>query len=161
MITGYDTVLITGAPVDAGIRVMLDDLHGRWPNMVVALGGDHVGPFLPWRTTRAQVPAGAGEVYIARDAEMERRWDDLGYSLMEHAEGPFAVLYQSASQLAVEIQLNDDPYERRGFGFELYPATLVTAGLSLVTLVTPDMDSPFSQSLLHALRQALISRAGG
>lgn len=71
------------------------------------------------------------------------------------------MLYQSASQLAVEIQLNDDPYERRGFGFELYPATLVTAGLSLVTLVTPDMDSPFSQSLLHALRQALISRAGG
>ncbi|WFE47694.1 hypothetical protein [Verrucosispora sp. WMMD1129] len=161
MITGYDTVLITAAPVDAGIRVMLDDLHGRWPNMVVALGGDHVGPFLPWRTTRAQVPAGAGEVYVARDAEMERRWDDLGYSLMEYAEGPFAVLYQPSSQPTVEIQLNEDPYGPGGFGFEPYPATVVTAGLSLVTLVTPNADSSFSQGLLNALRQALISQARG
>lgn len=161
MITGYDTVLVTGAPVDAGIRVMLDDLHGRWPNMLVALGGEHVGPFLPWRTTRARVPAGAGEVYVARDAEMERCWDDLGYSLMEHAEGPFAVLYQPSSQPAVEIQLNENPYERRGFDFEPYPATLVTAGLSLVTIVTPDADSSFSRGLLDALRQALISQARG
>jgi hypothetical protein len=68
MITGYDTVFITGTPVDACIRAMLDDLHGRWPNMLVALGGEHVGLFLPWRTTRAQVPVGAGEVYVARDA---------------------------------------------------------------------------------------------
>ncbi|RZU72443.1 hypothetical protein EV384_0808 [Micromonospora kangleipakensis] len=161
MITGYDTVFITGAPVDAGIRAMLDDLHARWPNMLVAPGGEHVGPFLPWRTTRAQVPAGAGEVYVARDAEMERRWDDLGYSLMEHAEGPFAVLYESSSQPAVEIQLNEDPYERRGIGIEPYPATLVTAGLSLVTIVTPDADSPFSRGLLDALRKALISQAHG
>ncbi|WP_405111654.1 hypothetical protein OG559_02000 [Micromonospora sp. NBC_01405] len=80
MITGYDTVLITGTPVDAGIRAMLDALHGRWPNMLVALGGEQLGPFLPWRKTRAQVPANAGEVYVARDAEMERRWDDVGYS---------------------------------------------------------------------------------
>ncbi|MBL6280349.1 hypothetical protein JMF97_29735 [Micromonospora fiedleri] len=91
MITGYDTVLVTSAPVDAGIRGMLDDLHGRWPNMVVALGGEQVGPFLPWRSTHTQVPAGAGEVYVARDTQMERRWDDVGYSLMEQAEGPFAV----------------------------------------------------------------------
>ncbi|MGS2620039.1 hypothetical protein ACVCAH_37050 [Micromonospora sp. LZ34] len=161
MITGYDTVLITGARVDAGIRAMLDGLHGRWPNMLVALGGEHVEPFLPWRRTRAKVPAGAGEVYVARDAEMERRWDDVGYSLLEHAEGPFAVLYESASQPAVEIQLNEDPYERRGFGFDPYPATLISAGLSLVTVVAPDADSPFSRGLLDALRQALISQARG
>ncbi|WBC08707.1 hypothetical protein [Micromonospora sp. WMMA1947] len=114
MITGYDTVFITGAPVDAGIRVMLDDLHARWPNVLVALGGEHVGQFRPWRTTRAQMPAGAGEVYVARDAEMERRWDDLGYSLSEHAEGPSAVLYEFASQPAVEIQLNEDPSREKG-----------------------------------------------
>ncbi|PYC63436.1 hypothetical protein C7C45_31840 [Micromonospora arborensis] len=114
--------------------------------------------FLPWRKTRAEVPAGAGEVYVARDAEMERRWDDVGYSLMEHAEGPFSVLYEFASQPAVEIQLHEDPCERRGFGFEPYPATLVTVGLSLVTIVTPDADSPFSRGLLNALKQALISQ---
>ncbi|WP_433495869.1 hypothetical protein ACQP26_13295 [Micromonospora sp. CA-248089] len=159
MITGYDTVFITGAPVDAGIRVMLEDLHARWPNVLVALGGDHVGQFRPWRTTRAQMPAGAGEVYVARDAEMERRWDDLGYSLSEHAEGPSAVLYEFASQPAVEIQLNEDPYERRGVDIDPYPATLVTAGLSLVTIVTPDADSLSSRGLLHALRQALIGQA--
>lgn len=159
MITGYDTALITGAPVDAGIRAMLDDLNGRWPNMLVALGREQLGSFLPWRKMRAQVPAGAGEVYVARDAEMERRWDDVGYSLMEHGEGPFAVLYEFAGQPAVEIEFHEDPYERRGFGFEPYPATLVTAGLSLVTIVTPDADSPFSRGLLDALRQALISRA--
>lgn len=158
MITGYDTVLITSTPVDAGIRAMLDDLNGIWPNMLVAFGGEHVGP-LPWRRTRAQVPAGADEVYVARDAEMERRWDDVGYSLMAQAEGPFAVLYQPSSQPAVEIELNEDPYRPRGLGFEPYPATLVTAGLSLVTIVTPDADSPFSRGLIEALRQVLISQA--
>lgn len=161
MITGYDTVLITGAPVDAGIRAMLDDLHGRWPNMLVALGGKHVGAFLPWQRVRAQVPVGAGEVYVARDAEMERRWDDVGYSLMKKAEGPFAVLYESSGQPAIEIQLNENPYERRDFGWEPYPAMLVTAGLSLVTIVTPDADSPFSRGLLDAFRRALATQAHG
>ncbi|MEV4813849.1 hypothetical protein [Micromonospora avicenniae] len=161
MITGYDTVLITGAPVDAGIRAMLDDLHERWPGMLVAVGGEQVGPFLPWRRVRAQVPAGAGEVYVARDAEMERRWDEVGYSLMEHDEGPFALLYEPSGEPAVEIQLNEDPYHRTDFGFEPYPATLVTAGMSLVTVVTPDKGSPFSRELLDALRQALIGQAPG
>ncbi|WP_146247289.1 hypothetical protein [Micromonospora arborensis] len=137
---------------------MLDELHGRWPDMLVALGGEQVGPFLPWRKARAEVPADAGEVYVARDAEMERRWDDVGYSLMEHAEGPFAVLYELASQSAVGIQLHEDPYGRSGFGFDPHPATLVTVGMSLVTIVTPDADSFFSRGILNALRQALISQ---
>jgi hypothetical protein len=168
MITGYDTVLITGAPVDAGIRAMLDDLEGSWPNLLVAVGRDGPlpppagpGPFLPWRTTRAEVRAGAGEVYVARDEEMERRWDDLGYSLMEHAEGPFLLMYEPSRQPAVEIQLNEDPYERGGFRFEPHPATLVSAGLSLVTIVTPDADSAFSRGLIDSLTQALIGQAHG
>ncbi|WP_327039675.1 hypothetical protein [Micromonospora maris] len=136
---------------------MLDDLHGRWPNMLVALDG----PFLPWRRTRAQVPAGAGEVYVARDAQMERRWDDVGYSLMEQGEGPFAVLYEPCRHPTVEIRLDEDPYDRRGFGFEPYSATLVTAGLSMVTVVTPDADSPFSRGLIDALKQALVDQAHG
>ncbi|MEV4496257.1 hypothetical protein AB0J84_11190 [Micromonospora arborensis] len=77
--------------------------------------------------------------------------DDVGYPLMEHAEGPFAVLYGFASQSAVWIQLHEDPYGRSGFDFEPHPATLVTVGLSLVTIVTPDADSFFSRGILDAL----------
>lgn len=46
-----------------------------------------------------------------------------------------------------------------GFGFEPYAAILVTAGLSLVTIVTPDAESPFSRGLIDSLRQALTDQA--
>ncbi|GAA4578794.1 hypothetical protein GCM10023176_55350 [Micromonospora coerulea] len=158
MITGHDTVFVTGAPVDAGIRAMLDALHRQWPNMLVAVSGVADGVFLPWLTSRNDVPAGTGEVLVARDAHMEQRWDEVGYSLMEYDEGPFAVLYQPSGRTAVEIQVDEDPYGRSRSGFEPHSATLVTAGLSLVTVVTPDLESPFSRRILDALRQALISQ---
>lgn len=40
---------------------------------------------------------------MARDAAMERCWDDVGYSLMERQEGPFGVLHGSAKQSAIEV----------------------------------------------------------
>ncbi|WP_165942604.1 hypothetical protein [Micromonospora sp. KC721] len=46
MITEYDTALITVAPVEPGIRGDADDLHGEWPNVLVALDGEYVGLFL-------------------------------------------------------------------------------------------------------------------
>ncbi|MGC5021265.1 hypothetical protein [Micromonospora sp. DT47] len=159
MITGHDTVLLSGGRVDVGIRAMLDGLHGRWPNMVVSVSGVANETFLPWPRSRGDVPAGTGEVLVARDTQMEQRWDDVGYSLLEHDEGPFAVLYQPSGRSAVEIKLDEDPYDRPGFRFGPYPATLVAAGLSLVTLVTPDIESPFSRGILDALRQALTSQA--
>lgn len=70
------------------------------------------------------------------------------------------MLYQPSPQPAIEVQLHEDPYNfGLGIRFEPYSATLVTAGLSLVTIVTPDDDSPFSRGLLDSLRQALISQA--
>ncbi|MEU8263112.1 hypothetical protein AB0C02_21075 [Micromonospora sp. NPDC048999] len=160
VITGYDTVFITGAPVDAGVRAMLDGLSRNWPEMLVALGGSTLGPFAPWSSMRDLVPAGRGEVYVVRDPVMKERWDDVGYSLMDGGEGPFAVLYRPSPQPAIEVQLHEDPYDfGLGIGFEPYSATLVTAGLSLVTVVAPDDESPFSRGLLDSLRQALISKA--
>ncbi|MEU7614264.1 hypothetical protein [Micromonospora sp. NPDC049204] len=158
MITGSDTVFVTGAPVAAAVRMMLDDLHRRWPDMVVAMTGADGERFLPWPAVRTNVPIGMGEILVARDTRMEERWDEVGYRLMEHEEGPFAILYRPAARPVVEIQLKGDPYGGE-FGFRPYPATLVAAGLSLVTAVTPDLESAFSKKLLEGLGQALVDQA--
>jgi hypothetical protein len=64
-----------------------------------------------------------------------------GGVLMEGDEGPFAVFYEPSRRAAVEVQFNDDPYDRAA-GFQPYSATLLTPGLSLVTVVTPDQGQP-------------------
>jgi hypothetical protein len=153
---GYDTVFVTAAPVDVGVRVMLDDLHRHWPDMVVAIG--EAGTFTTWAVAREAVPAGSGELLVARDGEMERRWDRDGWILMERGEGPFAVFYRPSPSPVVDIQFHDDPYAR-GFDFEPYGATMITAGMSLVTVVTPDKDSPFTRDVLARLQRALIGQA--
>jgi hypothetical protein len=91
VITGHDTVFVAGGQVDRAIQAMLDDRYHRWPEMVAAIGGVATDGFQPWPTVREALPAGEGEVLIARDTAMEQHWDDLGYSLIEDAEGPFAV----------------------------------------------------------------------
>jgi hypothetical protein len=152
---GYDTVFVTAAPVDVGIQVMLDDLRRQWPDMVVAIG--ETGTFTTWAVARAAVPAGTGQVLVARDEQMEQRWDRDGWILVDRDEGPFAVLYQPSPSPQVEVQFNDDPYDR-GANFEPYSATMVMAGMSLVTVITPDRDSPFTRQVLLRLQQALISQ---
>jgi hypothetical protein len=152
---GYDTVFVTAAPVHVGIQAMLDDLHRQWPDMVVAIG--EAGAFTTWTVARAAVPTGAGQVLVARDELMEQRWDRDGWILMDRDEGPFALLYQPSPSPQVEVQFNEDPYNR-GFNFEPYSATMVMAGMSLVTVVTPDKDSPFTRQILLRLQQALISQ---
>ncbi|WP_203931235.1 hypothetical protein [Virgisporangium ochraceum] len=149
-------MFVTAAPVHVGIRGMLDDLHREWPDMVVAIGES--GTFTRWAMARGVVPTGAGEVLVARDEGMEQRWDRDGWILMERDEGPFAVFYQPAPIPSVDIQFNDDPYGR-GFTFEPYGATMLTAGLFLVTVVTPDRDSPFTRQVLLRLQRALTSQA--
>jgi hypothetical protein len=160
MITGDDTVLLAGGRIDRAIRTMLDRLLDRWPDMLTAVDGVRDGVFQRWPMMRDLVPAGKGEVYVARDAAMERRWDEVGYSLMEHDEGPFALLYQPAARSTVELQLEEDPYDHpHGFQFEPYRATLVATGLSLITVVTPDAGNPFGRRLVEALEHALIEHA--
>lgn len=157
MITGFDTVFVARATVAGAVRKLLDDLHHQWPDMVVALTGTDDERFTPWQTARNNVPVGSGEVLVARDTHMEQRWEVAGYALMEHGEGPFAVLYQPSARPLIAIHLNEDPYDST-YGFKPYPATLVAAGLSLVTVVTPDVDSPFSRQILERIRQALADQ---
>ncbi|AEV84708.1 hypothetical protein ACWT_3685 [Actinoplanes sp. SE50] len=87
---------------------------------------------------------------------MEQDWDEAGYSLRADGEGPFAVLYQPSPQPTIAIRVNEHPYEHRGYGFQPHTATLITAGLSLVTIVTPDEKSLFSKNLHGLLSKALI-----
>jgi hypothetical protein len=154
---GYDTVFVTAAPVHTGVQAMLDDLHRHWPNMVVAVG--EAGTFTTWTVARPTMPAGTGQVFVARDERMEQRWDLDGWIFMERDEGPFAVFYRPSPRPAVEVQFNDDPYDGV-FGFEPYSATMVMAGMSLVTVVTPDKDSPFTRQVLILLQQALSGQIG-
>ena len=158
MITGDDTVLLAGGRVDRAIRTMLDRLLDRWPDMVTAVDGVRDGVFQRWRMMRDLVPAGRGEVYVARDAAMERRWDKVGYSLMDNDEGPFGLLYRPTARSTLTVQLEEDPYDRP-HRFEPYRATLVATGLSLITIVTPDGGSPFGRRLVEALERALVEHA--
>lgn len=153
-------MFVAGGRVDRAIRTMLDRQREKWPEMVAALHGVDDGEFQPWHAVRDKMPKAEGEVYVARDAEMEQRWDIVGYSLMDHGEGPFGVLYRPAPLSTVDVQLEQDPYDHPyGHGFEPYPATLVTTGLSLITIVTPDNDSPFGRRLMEALGRALVDHA--
>ncbi|MEV4133042.1 hypothetical protein AB0J72_12850 [Dactylosporangium sp. NPDC049742] len=156
MVTGHDSVFVVGGRVEMGVWAMLQRLHGRWPGMLVAVEGHREDAFVPWPVPREVMPFRAGYLLVARDKDMLDRWDDEGYSLMDGAEGPFQVVYEPASVPAVPVELHGDPYGRGGgYRFDPYRATLVTAGLFLVTLVTPDVDSAFSQGLLAMLGEEL------
>jgi hypothetical protein len=153
--TEMDSVLIAPGQAGPAVRTMLDEVHTRWPNMVAMLDDD----FHPWPEVRDLLPPDHGEVYLARDPAMEREWDDTGYILMAGGEGPFAILYRPAGDPpTIQVRLNENPYPPSpGFRYDPYPATLVTPGLSLITIVTPDEESPFSQRLINSLTHALTT----
>ncbi|MEU0555621.1 hypothetical protein [Dactylosporangium sp. NPDC006015] len=158
MITGHDSLFVAGGRVETGVWAMLQRQHARWPEMLVAVEGHREDAFVPWPVPREAMPFRAGYLLAARDKDMLDRWDDEGYTLMDGVEGPFQVVYQPATVPAVPVELQGDPYDRSGeyrFDLDPYRATLVTAGLALVTLVTPDLDSAFSQSLLAMLAEEL------
>ncbi|MEV6850923.1 hypothetical protein [Actinoplanes sp. NPDC051411] len=161
MISGYDSVVIARSPAGAGIRAMLDGVHARWPGMLVGRSEAEmagIGPLLPWRQARGGVPAEAGELYVARDARMKKDWDEFGYDLGDDGEGPFAVLYGPSPRPTTAIRFEQEPGEDQGFRFDPYEAVLVTAGLSLVTIVTPDEEGSFSHDLRNRLIRALGRR---
>ncbi|GAA4262744.1 hypothetical protein GCM10022255_101010 [Dactylosporangium darangshiense] len=87
------------------------------------------------------------------------------------AATPFVTFVRQLGEVGVDLGLqrggqhppralphnNDDLYGRES-RFEPYSATVVMAGLSLVTVVTRDEDSPFSQNIRSLLQRALISQ---
>jgi len=156
MVTGHDSMFVAGGRVELGVWALLQRQHARWPGLLVAVEGYREDAFVPWPVPPEVMPRRKGYVLVARDKDMLERWDDEGYSLMDGAEGPFQVVYEPASVPAVPVEMRWDPYDRgEGYGFSPYEATLVTAGLFLVTLVTPDVDSAFSQGLLSMLAEEL------
>lgn len=68
---------------------------------------------------------------------MEKDWDEFGYAPRDDGEGPFAVLYGPSPRPATAIRMEEEPGEDQGFRFHPHGAVLITAGLSLITIVTP------------------------
>jgi hypothetical protein len=159
VMTAHDLVfLASGSPAGA-VRRLLDGRAGTWSQMIVAVNEVRDGAFRAWPELRDAIPVDRGEVLVARDAVMEQWWDESGYELNEEGEGPFAVLYRRAEPGRVDIELRQDPYGRDfGAPFQPYPATLVLAGLWLVTLVAPDPDSEFTKRLVKDLEAALVAQ---
>jgi hypothetical protein len=152
MITGTDTVMISPWPVREKVERFFLTRSQGWSSMLVQVSGGPRTPFSSWgREGRLPVE---GEVLVARDERMCADWDEDGYALDASGEGPFAVYYQRAGREHLRVALLEDPYRREGFGFAPFEATLVGA-MALVTLVTPDAESPFCRELRDGLESAL------
>ncbi|MEV0806663.1 hypothetical protein [Micromonospora sp. NPDC050200] len=105
------------------------------------------GGFAEW-SAGAQMPARRGEVLLAKNRDMELRWERDGY-FIEGDEGPVAILYEPAASPSMTMLAIDDPYCRGGsFLYEPYEVTLLGRGMSLVTLVTPQDSSLFETEVV-------------
>lgn len=154
--TGYDSVFVSPGQAGAPITQFLDTLSSRWPHLLVSVEGWTGDEFTRWRSRgHLNLPAEKGVVLVARDREMVESWDDTGYDPSPDGEGPCSIWYQRSPCRSVRISLIDDPYDRGEFAFEPYEADLVGSHLSLVTVVTPDRDSPFSTTLIDSMAAAL------
>ncbi|MFU8872888.1 hypothetical protein [Micromonospora sp. SL4-19] len=151
MITGHDTVLVARGPVNGMFASLLDDLSVRWPDLrFSALPPGHVS-FSRWRGQVSDLPEDRADLLVAVDEGMLDHWEECGYELRGDGCGPFGVLYRPAPWSTLPIKFIADPYEH-GIGiFEPYDGILVGGGYHLVTVVTPDEDSEFSQQLLRSI----------
>ncbi len=151
MISGADNVLVIAGPGGAPVVRFLDGWAQRWPAMHVALDGPEVYADGGWPDVRDQVAADAGEILVARDKEMDAAWEEHGYDIPGEPEGPFVIYYQPCSVRQFTAQVTADPYEQgTDYIFNPYEVRVVGAGLSLVTLVTPDMEKDFSHQVIAA-----------
>ena len=151
MITGADNVVVIAGHGGAAAVRFLDGWARRWPAMRVALDGPQAHPEGGWPDVRDQVAAAAGVILVARDQEMSAAWEEHGYDIPGEPEGPFALWYQPCPARRFTALAATDPYAHRGeFVFDPYEVQVVGAGLSLVTLVTPDPDKHFSQQVIAA-----------
>jgi hypothetical protein len=150
MIGGFDTVIICGGDIRESIHRFLQGRSRDWPKMRISISGVSEGEqFEEWTRFRHQLPL-KGEILVARDEVMEAAWEGSGYALNREGEGPFAIYYEEVKWTSMPIKALSDPYDRSGFRFEPYQLTLVARGLKLVTLVTPDLESRFSRSLIDS-----------
>ncbi|QFG24971.1 hypothetical protein [Actinomadura sp. WMMB 499] len=155
MISGHDSVLVCAGPVAERVGGFVDALADASPSLLVAVDE---GGFVPW-DGRTRPPSGAAELLVARDAEMVDRWDRDGYHLDRDGHGTLMIAYEPCRAPRLDVTVLDDPYGRGGFLFDPYDVTLIGAGLSLVTVVTPDADGPFARSVLDGLAEHLAGAA--
>jgi hypothetical protein len=154
VISGSDTVLVCCGNACESIDRFLDARLLDWPGMRVSISGVVGGRFGRWDQHRFRLPS-EGEILVARDEAMEAAWDNEGYIVDPEGEGPFAIYYEAAKRATTPMKALVDPYNREGFRFEPFELTLVGRGLYLVTLVTPDLEGPFSRVLVDSLIAAL------
>ncbi|ONI88628.1 hypothetical protein ALI144C_06240 [Actinosynnema sp. ALI-1.44] len=159
MITGVDTVLLTAGRAGPAIGRFLEQWGRVWPDMRISAGDPAQTPFVTWQDARSDIPETCGEVLVAKDERMLSDWDDHGYEIPGSAVGPFALLYQPCQAPRFEALVQHDPYAR-GLPFDPYPVIVVATDLSLITIVTPDGDSEFSQSVINGVIAALVQQEG-
>ena len=62
------------------------------------------------------------------------------------------ILYQPCPVRTFSVAVKENPYARDDpFRFEEYDAIVIGAGMSLITVVTPDLDSEFSKNVIKCL----------
>ena len=150
MITGRDSVWVFAGDPAAVVGRFLTAWSQTWPGMVVAVGRQNNEPFVPWDDRTVRLSPGTEEVLVARDLEMTTRWDEDGYASDATGLGPFAIYYRPYARRTTEMLALQDPYEH-DFVYEPYPVVVVGAGLSLLTIVTPDDAGAFRQTIAQHL----------
>ncbi len=161
-ITGTDTVILLSLP-RATITRFLDFWQKRWPELLVQLDDDKNEDFVRWSDLGGELRGKVlhpkkGEVLVARDRQMSAAWDEYGYELDRLGEGPFTLMYRPLGQINqrrghIRMQPEEDPYERESIeAFEPYTIFVAARNLSLVTAVTPPIESGgFSEEVIGAL----------
>jgi hypothetical protein len=153
VITGDDTVFLAAGEPLAAVGGFLDGMADLWPGVLVAVTADDgEGLFEEWPAIAKRLPAGTREVLVARDQSMVARWDEAGYSLDEHGEGPLCLLLAPSGRSFLQASLLEDPFGRDGLAFQPYEAVLITARSYIVTAVTPPTDSDFTKKVLALLK---------
>lgn len=154
MVTGCDQVLISSGPIDLKISRFIDAWSVRWPMMTVEIDG--AGPPRRWSGDRAADLGESAAIYLVRDPEMDDHWEAHGYALDMNSEAPLCVMYQRFRASTASFTAMEDPYAR-GSGFSPYDVTVISDGLYLTTIVTPDRESDFSRLAVNLLVGALSS----
>lgn len=147
MITGADYVVLTASPPAPALEAFLDRCAISWPDM--RIDADDRG-FVSWAETRRALPPERSEICVARDAEMERAWDEHGYDIPGQHEGPFMVMYRACPVPRFTAELRSDPYAHGGT-FQPYSALIAGRGIYLITLVISGDLPAFTTTIIDRL----------
>jgi hypothetical protein len=157
MITGDDSVFLSSGRASLAVENFLMDLLKQWPDMRVSIEDDGDEAFRIWASEAVDLPLTAGLVLVARDKEMVDGWDDRGYSLDSHDEGPLSIEYRPAGWNSLKVQVLEDPLSRSSFAFDPYEAVLTGSHYSVVSMVTPSRDSDFSATMISKMAHHLAA----